>query len=152
MSRESQSFVARLRSSQGRLFFSLPFEPARFWGPRGRYYLNGTVAGVAWRGLPEPEAGEWRVWLGPAWVRDNPVAEGNEVAVTVAIEGPQTDDAPDLEAAFAAQPEAAAFYRDLPSFYRNNWQRWIDSAKRPETRARRIAEMIECLREGKRER
>ena len=47
--------------------------------------------------------------LGPAWRRDCGVAAGDEVAVTLAPEGPQRDDlAPDVAAALAAAPNAAA--------------------------------------------
>ena len=58
----------------------------------------------------------------------------------------------DVAAAFAAEPAAARFYDSLPSFYRNNYARWIEGAKRPETRAKRIAELVELARQGKRER
>jgi len=40
----------------------------------------------------------------------------------------------------------------MPSFYRNNQARWIASAKRPETRARRIAEVVDLAKRGQRER
>ena len=58
----------------------------------------------------------------------------------------------DVAAAFAADPPAARFFDSLPSFYRNNHARWIESAKRPETRAKRIAEVVDLSRLGKRER
>ena len=44
------------------------------------------------------------------------------------------------------------FFESLPTFYRKNFMRWIDSAKRPETRAKHIAEVIETLKAHKRER
>jgi uncharacterized protein YdeI (YjbR/CyaY-like superfamily) len=58
----------------------------------------------------------------------------------------------DVAAAFAAEPAAARFFDSLPSFYRNNYARWIEGAKRPETRARRIADTVELARLGRRER
>ena len=49
-------------------------------------------------------------------------------------------------------PAAARFFDSLPSFYRNNHARWIESAKRPDTRAKRIAEVVDLCARGKRER
>ena len=60
--------------------------------------------------------------------------------------------AADITEALAAAPAAQAFFDALPTFYRKNFMRWIDSAKRPATRAAHIAEMVELLKAGKRER
>ncbi|GMV87457.1 MAG: hypothetical protein AMXMBFR81_03880 [Chthonomonas sp.] len=54
--------------------------------------------------------------------------------------------------ALALEPEARRFFDSLPTFYRNNYARWLKDAKRPETRAKRLAEMVALLKEGKRER
>ena len=53
--------------------------------------------------------------------------------------------------AMRVEPQAKQFFDSLPTFYRNNYMRWINSAKRPPTRAARIAEMMELLKAGKRE-
>ena len=50
------------------------------------------------------------------------------------------------------EPAARRLFESLPTFYRKNFLRWIESAKRPETRARRIAETVATLKAGKRER
>ena len=68
-------------------------------------------------------------------------------------EGPHsTTMGADVAAAFAEDPPAARFFDSLPSFYRDNHARWIESAKRPETRAKRITEVVDLSRLGKRER
>jgi uncharacterized protein YdeI (YjbR/CyaY-like superfamily) len=75
------------------------------------------------------------------------------VTVHLAAEGPQTDAmATDLAAAFQAEPAAVAFFNALPTFYRKNYMRWVNGAKRPETRVKRIQELIELLKAGKRAR
>jgi uncharacterized protein YdeI (YjbR/CyaY-like superfamily) len=61
--------------------------------------------------------------------------------------------ASDIAAAFDASPDAAAFFDSLAQFYRRGYLRWIDATKRsPHKRAARIAEMIELLKAGSKER
>jgi uncharacterized protein YdeI (YjbR/CyaY-like superfamily) len=72
--------------------------------------------------------------------------------VVLSPEGPQSELlAPDVTAAFGAEPEAKAFFEALATFYRNNYIKWIENAKRPETRIVRIEEMIELLKAGKKQ-
>jgi len=72
----------------------------------------------------------------------------------LAPEGPQREDlADDVRAALDADPEAGAFFDGLAQFYRRAYLRWIDGTKRrPDERQRRIAEMVELLRRGEKER
>jgi uncharacterized protein YdeI (YjbR/CyaY-like superfamily) len=60
--------------------------------------------------------------------------------------------APDLAEALEAEPDARRFFESLATYYRKNFVRWIEQSKRPETRAKRIAETIATLKAGKRER
>jgi uncharacterized protein YdeI (YjbR/CyaY-like superfamily) len=77
---------------------------------------------------------------------------GAEAEVVLSPEGPQAETlSPDIASALDAEAEAKAFFASLPTFYRKNYIRWIESAKRPETRAARIHEMVELLKAGKRE-
>ena len=78
---------------------------------------------------------------------------GAQVAVALALEGPQVGAmAEDIAAALEANPDARHFFESLATFYRKNFIRWIEGAKRPETRAKRIAETVSTLRAGKWER
>lgn len=128
----------------------LGFQPDSVWGVKGRHCLHGTIGGGTWRGTVTLYGDVWGLPLGPTWLRDNGLNVGDEVEVVVRPEGPQSDTiAEDLTAAFAANPDSRAFFDSLTSFHRKNYMRWIDSAKRPETRSRRIAEMMAMLREGR---
>jgi len=49
---------------------------------------------------------------------------------------------PDLEAALAAEPAAAARWRAWAPSHRRQYIYWVLDAKRPETRARRVAETL----------
>jgi uncharacterized protein YdeI (YjbR/CyaY-like superfamily) len=60
---------------------------------------------------------------------------------------------PDLPAhiakAFKANPRAWNFFKELPPTYRRHFVLWIHTAKRPETREKRIRESIALLAAGK---
>jgi uncharacterized protein YdeI (YjbR/CyaY-like superfamily) len=65
-------------------------------------------------------------------------------------EGPQRGDlADDISAALEASPAAAAFFDALAQFYRKAYLRWIDATtRRPDLRAARIAEVVDLLAAG----
>lgn len=55
----------------------------------------------------------------------------------------------DLAAALAAAPEAARVFAAFPPGKRRDYVDWLTAAKRPETRARRLAQAIAWIAEGK---
>jgi uncharacterized protein YdeI (YjbR/CyaY-like superfamily) len=61
---------------------------------------------------------------------------------------PATPD--DLRAALDAEPKAAAAFDAFPPGCRREYLEWVLEAKRPETRAKRIAQTAEWVAEGKR--
>jgi uncharacterized protein YdeI (YjbR/CyaY-like superfamily) len=56
----------------------------------------------------------------------------------------------DLRAALDAEPKAAATFDSFPPSCRRDYVEWVVEAKRPETRAKRIAQAVEWMAEGKR--
>ncbi len=145
-------FEATVTKAGSRVFIPLPFDPNAAWGQKDKHYITGVVNGCPVRGPLERAGGAYRLPLGAAWRRDNGLAAGDAVKVELSPEGPQLDAMPaDVAAALAAEPQARAFFEGLATFYRKNFMRWIESAKRPATRANRIAEMVALLKAGKRE-
>ena len=137
----------------GGIAIKLPFDPSAVWGERDRYDVTGTINGYKVRGKLASRAGGHVLELGPAWCRDGTIVDGVQVVVVLAPEGPQFGAmAEDIATALTSEPTARRFFESLPTFYRKNFMRWIDDAKRPETRAKRIAETVATLKSGKRER
>jgi hypothetical protein len=148
-----QKFTTVVSKASGRVFVPVPFDPAAVWGEKDRYHVTGLVNGFKIRGALEAAGASFRLSLGPAWLRDSGVEAGQSVEVTLAPEGPQQGNmGDDVERALAAEPSARRFFEALPTFYRKNYMRWVDSAKRPETRAKRVQEMVGLLKQGRRER
>jgi hypothetical protein len=145
-----QAFSATLAAGpKGSLIITVPFDPDKVWGKKPRHPVSGKVGPCSVRGVIEKTDG-FRLKLGPAWVRDAPVEAGDNVEVTLAPEGPQRESLdPDIAAALAAEPEAAAFFDGLAQFYRRAYLTWIAGTKRrPEERARRISETVRLLKAG----
>jgi uncharacterized protein YdeI (YjbR/CyaY-like superfamily) len=66
--------------------------------------------------------------------------------------GPQSESlSPDIISTLDADPNAKAFFESLATFYRNTYVKWIESAKKPETRTARISEMVELLKASKKQ-
>ena len=108
-----------------------------------------------WRGPLASDSGVYKATMGPAWMRDCPVKPGMTVEVVLRPEGAQLLDGldEDLKAALAAEPAAARFFESLAQFYRAAYLRWLDGAKRrPDLRRRRLQELIELLKAGKKAR
>jgi hypothetical protein len=128
----------------------VPFDPDQLWGARADHPVGGTIDGKHVRGRLSPSSSGWVLIVTPLWLRDTGVAIGDDVTVELAPEGPQRVDlADDLAAALAANPAAAAFFDTLAQFYRKAYLSWIDGTKRrPDVRAARIAEVVDLLAAG----
>jgi hypothetical protein len=150
-----QRFGARVAAgSGGRAVIAVAFDPDETWGAKAEHPVGGTVNGRRVRGRIVPGGGGWVFILPPMWTRDAGVAAGDDVIVELAPEGPQRGDlADDVAAALEANPAAAAFFDTLAQFYRRAYLRWIDATtRRPELRAARIAEVVDLLAAGVKQR
>ena len=151
----SQRFRALVAAGpRGRGVVAIPFDPDQVWGAKAEHPVGGTIDGRRVRGAVSPGGGGWTFTVSPMWIRDAGVAVGTEVIVELAPEGPQRGDlADDLTAALAANPAAAAFFDTLAQYYRKAYLRWIDATThRPGLRAARIAEVVDLLAAGVKQR
>ena len=80
----------------------------------------------------------------PAGLKRAPTDRGYEMP------GPPPSTVPEyIEKALREQPAAGKFFETLAASYRNLYVRWIDSAKRPETKQKRLREAVSLLAHGK---
>ena len=149
----TQRFQTVIAKSGTRTYIAIPFNPNEVWGVKNRHHVTGSINGCTIRGSLGSDKTQYFLLLGAAWRRDNALVDGAVVDVVLTPEGPQADSlSPDLVSALGANPQAKAFFESLATFYRNNYIRWIESAKRPETRSGRISEMIRLLEAGTKQR
>ncbi|MFN2397640.1 MAG: YdeI/OmpD-associated family protein [Gemmatimonadaceae bacterium] len=148
----TQRFKTVVSRSGTRTLLAIPFNPDDVWGVKQLHHVTGSVSGCNVRGALVTDGTRFFLPLGAAWRRDNRIVDGAQVDVVLSPEGPQYERlSPDIADALDAAPQAKAFFEALASFYRNTYIKWIESAKRPETRSARIAEMVKLLKAGKKE-
>jgi len=148
----TQRFKTIISKSGTRTFVVIPFNPNEVWGVKQRHYVTGTVNGYGVRGSLGSDAKQYFLPLGAAWRRGCGLETGSDVEVLLSPEGPQSESlSSDVASALDNEPQAKAFFESLATFYRNTYIKWIESAKRPETRAMRVNEMIELLNAGKKQ-
>lgn len=157
MPNKNQHFKTTVQSGQSgersRVFITLPFNPGETWGNKQRYHVAGTINGMNIRGSLGADGETYFIPLGAAWRRDCGVQPGDDVTVVLWPEGPQQDMLPeDVAQALEAEPQAGEFFASLATFYRKGYLRWVTGAKKPETRAARLNEMIVLLKAGKKQR
>ena len=147
-----QRFKTLITKTGTRTYIALLFNPNEVWGVKRRHYITGSVNGYPVRGSLGSNGRTYFLPLSATWRRSCGLDAGAKVEVVLTPEGPQSESlSPDAASALAAEPQAKAFFESLATFYRNTYIKWIESAKRPETRTARIKEMIELLKAGKKQ-
>ena len=138
----------------GRAVITVPFDPDEAWGAKAEHRVSGTVGGCRVRVTLSPGAGGWGFTLSTARADALGLTVGAAVPVELSPEGPQRGDlADDVATALAANPLAGAFFDTLAQFYRKAYLRYIDATtRRPDVRAARIAEVVDLLAAGRKER
>lgn len=127
----------------------IPDEVIEALGAGKRPPVVVTVSGYSYRTTVAPAAGAYFVPLAGEHREAAGVRAGEEVDVRLRLDtAPREVTVPDdLAAAFA--PPVRAVFDALAYSHRKEWVRWVDEAKKPETRAARIEKTVESLRAGK---
>lgn len=135
---------------RGGAFVEIPLDVPRELGTRGRVPVVATFDGEEYRGSIAPMGG--RHVLGV--VKSVRQAIGKDVGQTVRVvirldTKERTVEIPgDLYSALADEPAALQFLEGLSFTNRKEFVRWITTAKRPETRVRRVQKAVEMLLRG----
>jgi len=113
--------------------------------------VRGTLNGVGYRSSLMKYSGLFHLGVHKATARAAGVTDGVEVRVTIEIDAEPlpTDVVPDdFAAALSRDPKASASWGKLAPAVRRGYVKNVLEAKKPETRARRVAKIVETLREG----
>jgi hypothetical protein len=134
-------------------FLTLPKTASAKLPSRGMTTVEGTINGFPFRATLEPD-GQKGHWLKVSRkLRDAAGTDvGDVVTLEIALAGeePEPKVPADLRKALMNALKARALWFDITPVARRDWIHWIVSAKRPETRARRISNACAMLADGKR--
>ena len=116
-----------------------------------RFPVVATVNGYTWRTTVTRMRGEFLLGLNRAVRQEAGVEAGDTVEVKLELDtAPREAEVPEaLANALAEDSEARAAFDRLAYTRRKEYARWINEAKRDETRQRRVAQALEMLRQGK---
>jgi len=134
-------------------FLVLPKRASARLPSRSQTTVEGTLNGVLLQATLEPD-GQGSHWLkvSKALREQAGAAAGDVVALelTPVATEPEPKVPADLRRALTAAPAARAVWLDITPTARRDWIHWIVSAKKAETRTRRIANACDMLASGKR--
>jgi len=135
-------------------FLTLPRAASAKLPSRGMNSVAGTLNGLAFRATLEPD-GRGGHWLKvERKLREAAGAQAGDVIsleIAPVAEEPEPKVPADLRKTLAAgPPNARATWSDITPVARRDWIQWIESAKREETRLKRIASACDMLAKGKR--
>jgi hypothetical protein len=149
-------FEARLESQgPGGAWTALriPFDVEQAFGTRARLAVRGSINGFAFRTSIFPDGdGRHSMMVNKTMQKGASASPGDTVRVELAPDDePRVVAAPsDLDAALGKSRVARAAWDRLAASHQRAFVEWIESAKRAETRSRRVREAVEMVRAGKR--
>jgi hypothetical protein len=128
----------------------VPPEVVEALGGGKRPRVTITLNGHSWKSRVAIMRGRCLLGLSNANRQAAGVVTGDEVEVDVELddEPPVVVEPADFAAALDAEPAARAAYDRLAYTHKREHVRAIESAKKPETRARRIEKALAMLRDG----
>jgi hypothetical protein len=116
-----------------------------------RFPVVATVNSYTWRTTVTRMRGEFLLGLNRAVREGAGVNAGDSVELEIGLDTAARDvDVPAaLATALDGDPVAGAAFKALAYTHRKEYARWIEDAKREETRQRRVGQALEMLRAGK---
>jgi hypothetical protein len=143
-----QRFTARIQQDDGTAGcgIELPFNPKEVFG-KARAPVVATIGSHTYRTTTCSMGGSFWIPLASKHREAAGVEPGQRVAVALELdESPREVETPaDLAAALSEHPDAAAAWAKLSYTHRREHVEAITGAKKPETRARRIARCLGML-------
>jgi len=124
-------------------YLPIPFSVEQAFGSKARVAVRGTINGFGFRSSLLPRDGGHYLHVNKAMLAGAKVAAGE--AVQVVLEQDREERTVELPADLrrALSPEAGKVFDGLSYSHRKEYVDWIEQAKRPETRAKRIEKTVE---------
>jgi hypothetical protein len=108
-----------------------------------------TIGDYTYRTTVAPMGGDFWIPLAAEHREAAGVAAGQQVDVDLELDTATREVALPADLDAALDDDARAAYDRLSYSHRKEWVRWIEEAKKPETRATRVSKTVEGLKAGK---
>jgi hypothetical protein len=127
--------------------FFVPFDASSIFGTNGRVRVRGTINGRAYRGSLVPQEGGHYLGVNQTMRYAIGKSGGDLVHVTMEVDTePRIVEVPeDLIWALDANDKAKAIFDKFGYSHRREYVNWIESARKAETRARRVQEAVQRI-------
>lgn len=138
-------FSVKMEAIRGGAVINLPRKESAKFGVRGRVPVKGTLNGYAFRSSIFPTGDGAHYMAVNREVREGAgVTGGDRVRVVMERDDePRTVSVPpDLESLLSKSKAVRARFDKLSYTHQKEYVRWVEEAKRPETRARRIEQVV----------
>ena len=135
------------------VFMEVPKEASEKLGSRGRVSVTGSINGFAIRTSAHPTGrGTHQLAVNKAMQAGANAKPGDRVKVVLEVDRQErvVKVPADVSNAINAEPPVKALWATLTPRCREEWVQWIEEAKKPETRLRRIGVTVDRLAKGKR--
>ncbi|UII34246.1 YdeI/OmpD-associated family protein [Fulvivirga ulvae] len=150
---KTQTFEAAIQGApdnSGGAWVQIPFDTEEIFGTKGQVKVKATFDGHPYQGSIA------NMGSGPILIIKKEIRKainkstGDKVLVTVEEDRTERKiDLPEeLEKLLSHNPEAKVFYNSLSHTNRKEYAQWISSAKRQETKDKRLAETLHRLNNG----
>jgi hypothetical protein len=140
--------VLEAGEADGGVFVVLPFSVQEVYGTRGRVPVQATLDGYPYQGSAVPLGDGHHALLVLKQIRkaiDKTLGDTVRVTLSRALAERKMEVPDDLAAALAEAPAAATYFNKLAYTHQREYVRWLEGAKKPETRTRRVQETILLL-------
>ena len=142
-------FEATIEKRGSGHLLEIPFDVKAKWG-KARVPVAATINDHTFRSTVAVYDGRYLLGLNRKVREAAGVGQGDRVVVDLELDTAErtVEPPPELHAAFAREPELRAFFESLSFTHRKGYVRWIEEAKREETRRARAAKAVAMLRNG----
>ena len=144
--------VLEAGDGDGGVFVVIPFSVPEVYGTKGRVPVQVTFDGYPYQGSITPLGDGYHALHVLKQIRkavDKTIGDTVRVTLSRDVVERKMEAPADLAAQLAANPKAAAYFAKLAYTHQREFVRWLEGAKKPETRAKRLGESVEMLAQGR---
>lgn len=149
----TQQFSAILKRPEGVgtwTYLDIPFDVCAEYGSKGQMKVKGTVNGCPYRSSARPHGDGTHYLVVNGSIRDAiGASQGDWVQVEMEVDrdARMVEVPADLAGALAGDTAAQESFARLPYSHQKEYVDYLEAAKRPETRQKRVAQIVQAAKD-----